>query len=329
MKREPSIFYLTPDYDVPSWGIGLLYHHVRILREQNVSAHVLHHQTPFRLSWLDVDVPIRYLDDASLELQPDDLLVVPEVLAHSPEHLPRHCRKVVFVQGSLLVVAAAGRAVDYQELGYEAAMAVLPHVQDIVATHFGIQPALVPPFIAPYFFADKRALHASRVKQVLLVGRPQYREAGYLDYDIVVKLLDRFLERRTATRATSSWQLIPVEGLSHEETAELMKQSALLVNLNTLEAFNTTVPEAMAAGCIVSCYEAFGGRDFLADRENAFVFSNNDVYSLVEGLFSLIDGYDERREELSAVRRAAHATATRYCEEGTARALRLFFEGLR
>lgn len=328
MKRSSSIFYLSPDYDVPSWGTGLLYQHVRLLRELNLDAQVLHHRKPFRLTWLDVDVPIRYLDDAATELRPADILVVPEVLAHAPDRLPDRCRKIVFVQGAFLIMAASQGALDYRELGYEAAMTILPHVRDIVRKHFGIQPVVVPPFVAPYFFAGPETLHGPRLKQVLLVGKPQYREAGYLDYDIVVKLLNRFLERRAASPTAEPWRLIPVEGLSHLETAALMKQSAFLVNLNTLEAFNTTVPEAMAAGCVPVCYEALGGRDFLVDRKNAFVFSNNDVYSLLEELLLLIEDYENRREELAAVRSAGYETAARYREELTAEAVRSFFEGL-
>lgn len=329
MTREPAIHYLAPDFDFPSWGIGLLYHHVRLLREQGFGAQILHRESSFRLSWLDVDVPIRYLDDESLEIRDQDILVVPEVLAHAPEKLPACCRRVVFAQGGFLLLAGSNRALDYRELGYEAAMTTMPHIERIVANHFGIEPVLVPPFVAPYFFTDEKALHAPRLDQVLLVGKPEYRQAGYLDYDIVVKLLSRFLELRVRDGKSSSWRLLPVEARSHLETAELMKTSAFLVNLNSLEAFNATVPEAMAAGSIVVCYEAFGGRDFLADGKNGFVFPNNDVYALVEELFSLIDGYHQRQQELAAVRAAARRTAECFREDGTAQALRTFFEGLR
>ena len=55
----PRIFYRVPDYAEPSWGVGLLYHHFRVLREAGFDARVLHRQAPFRLGWLDLDVPVR------------------------------------------------------------------------------------------------------------------------------------------------------------------------------------------------------------------------------------------------------------------------------
>ncbi|HEX6199326.1 MAG TPA: hypothetical protein VF150_03600, partial [Thermoanaerobaculia bacterium] len=79
--RSPRIHYLAPDYDQPSWGVGLLYEHVRLLRDLGFEARVIHERAPFRLGWLDHEVPVAHLD--ALEEAPgeDDLLVVPETLA--------------------------------------------------------------------------------------------------------------------------------------------------------------------------------------------------------------------------------------------------------
>ena len=305
---SPRIFYLAPDDDRPSWGAGLLYHHVCLLREVGFRAFVLHRQEGFHLSWLDARPEIRYLN-ADFRPDPGDFLVVPEVLAHVDEVRAIPCRRVVFVQGSFLIQEGFKQAVDYAELGFEAAMAVLPHVCEIVGRHCGLKPALVPPSIAPYFFADEVELNRQRERRILLVGKPEYRQAGYLDYDIANKILGRYLRTR------ADWNLVELSGFSHRETATIMKESALLLNLNTLEAFNTTVPEAMAAGCVVVCYEAYGGRDFLRPNENAYVWPNNHIYPLLERLCDLLDEYDAGSEEPAAVRRAAYATARDFQEQ--------------
>ncbi len=318
---SPRIYYLAPDDDRPSWGTGLLYHHVRLLREIGFDACVLHRRKGFRMSWLDTTPEIRYLD-ARFRPDPSDLLVVPEVLAHFDKVYAFACRRIVFVQGSFLIQTGFDQAVDYRELGYDAAMAVLPHVCEIVGRHCGLTPKLVPPFIAPYFFADDNELMRPRRRRILLVGKPEYRQAGYLDYDIATKILGRLLQSRP------EWSLVELTGQTHRETAKTMKDSALLLNLNTLEAFNTTVPEAMAAGCLAICYEAYGGQDFLRPGENAFVWPNNHVYPLLDHLCGLIDRYDQEADQLVAMRRAAIATARSFQEAQTAQALREFFEPL-
>ncbi|HLE83805.1 MAG TPA: glycosyltransferase, partial [Thermoanaerobaculia bacterium] len=110
-------------------------------------------------------------------------------------------------------------------------------------------------------------------------------------------------------------------GLRHAEVAELMAEASFLVSLNSHEAFNSTVPEAMAAGCIPVCYDAFGGRDYLIDGENAFVFPNHHVFPLVEKLLELTRGAAERTGELARMRTRGRETAGRFTREATRAAL--------
>lgn len=309
------IFYLAGDHPEPSWGIGMLYEHVRLLRELGHDACVLHHRAPFRPGWRELPEPVRYVDEPGFTPRPTDVVVVPEVLVTS-EVVGRYpWRRVVFVQGSFLIVSGLQGGVDYRALGYEAAMAVLPHITHIVERHFGLAAETVPPFVAPYFFEpDARP----RLPRIVFVEKDAYRQAGFLDHEIARALLTRDLARRP------SWSLAPLAGLTHRGAAELMKTSTFLVNVNSLESFNATVPEAMAAGCIPICYEAVGGRDFLRDGENAIVFPTHDVYPLVERVGQLIDAFDEHAAWLGRLREGARKTAAAFSPEATAQALARF-----
>lgn len=311
------IHYLVPDHPEPSWGIGMLYEHVRLLRGLGHEARVLHHRSPFRPAWRELEVPVDYVDRPGFSADASDIVVVPDVLAGSeaPQRFP--WRRVVFVQGSFLVLGGLRGATDYRELGYERAMAVLPHVARVVERHFGLAAAVVPPFVAPYFFADDG--DASREPRVLLATKAGYRLAGLPDESIVETLLAKEVARR------AGWSLARLEGLKHREVAALMQRSTLLVNVHSHEAFNTTVPEAMAAGCVPVCYEAVGGRDFLRDGENAIVFPNHDVYALVERVAALLDGGGENEALLARLREGGRTTAAAYTPAATAAALDLFF----
>jgi len=313
------IFYLVADHPEPSWGTGMLYEHVRLLCEQGRDACVLHHQAPYRPGWRELEVPVRYLDDPGFAPTASDVVVVPEVLA-ADAAVPRYLwRRVIFVQGSFLILSGMGGAVDYRALGYEAAMAVLPHVAHVVERHFGLKAEIVPPFIAPYFFTPSVL---PRLPRVLLAVKEGYRLAGLPDGEIAATLLAREIAARPG------WSLVHLAGWDHRGVAELMKTSMFLVNVNSHEAFNTTVPEAMAAGCIPLCYEAVGGRDFLRDGENAVVFANQEVYALVERVCELIDRYAEQEPWLAGLRAGGERTAALFQPETTARALAGFFSAL-
>ena len=310
------IYYLTPDHPAPSWGQGLLYEHVRLLREEGFDAWVLHERPPFRLPWLDSDVPVAYLHGGGLDAGPDDLLVVPENIAARMLGLPWPGRRGVFVQGSFLTLVGHQQAVRYPDLGYEFALTLMPHVSRVVREHFGVEPFEVPPFIAPYFFRSPEEIRAQwRENVVLLVCKDDYRHVGFPDYDIFTKLMRRFCAEQAG-----GWRVEELVDLVHVEVAERMASSAFLVNLNSHEAFNSTVPEAMAAGCAVLCYEAVGGRDFLVDGSNAFVFANHHVYELVERLQRLM-ARGVAAPELDRLREAARRTAGRFDQAATRKAL--------
>lgn len=318
------IFYLVPDYAEPSWGVGLLYHHVRVLRAAGFDARVLHHRSPFRPPWLEDDVPVEYLDRPGAAGGAADLVVVPEVLAaEAPRSLWR-CRWGVFVQGSFLVLGGHERAFRYPDLGFEFALAVLPHAAEVVTRHFGLPAEVVPPCVASYFFRDEEEIRSRpRERLVLLAAKKEYRRAGFPDYDVFTKLVERFIDERAP-----GWRIQELAGLDHRQVARRMAEAALLVNLNTHEAFNTTVPEAMAAGCIAICYEAVGGRDFLAPDGGAFVFPNHHVYALVETTCEAMAAFDRRSPELEAMRLRARASMARFDGEETRRRLVEVFERL-
>lgn len=314
-RPRRRVLYLTPDHAAPSWGVGLLYEHVRLLRDAGVDAAVLHHRHPFRVEWLESDAPVAHLDRE--EPAADDLLIVPEVLAWEAAQRPWRCARGVFVQGSFLVLSGAPRAFRYPELGYELALAVLPHVAAVVERHMGLPAAVVPPFVADYFFRSREQIAAAeRQPVVLVVCKPEYRHAGYPDWQLCTALLERaFAERR------SGWRLETLDGLAHRQVADRMAAASLLVNLNSHEAFNSTVPEAAASGCVAACYDAVGGADFLVDGEDGIVVANHRVFSLVERVEAAIDAEERRDPALLELRLRARARTERFRSERTREAL--------
>jgi glycosyltransferase involved in cell wall biosynthesis len=121
------------------------------------------------------------------------------------------------------------------------------------------------------------------------------------------------------------WRVVKLENKTHREVARVLRQPALHVNVNCQESFNATVPEAMAAGCIPICYEAFGAKDYLRDGKNAYVFPTHHAYPLVERTLALMHSWESRQRELQRVRTGGLATVRRYTEAVTKEALGRYF----
>jgi len=305
------ILYYAPDTNVPSWGIGMLYTHVRLLNANGIEAAILHQRPRFRPSWIEGDAPIVY-PRRRLNCR---LLVVPEVFAADPKILAMSERRIVFAQAGSYIASGLGGAADYRELGYECAIAAMPHIREIIERHYGVAAPVVPPSIAPYFFADAAKLETRRRKrQVVLCPKVWCR-----DLPIVRQMLSHRLPKM-------GWRYVELEGRPHREVARVFRESAFHVNVNCHESFNATVPESMAAGCVPICYEAFGGRDFLRPGRNAIVFPTHDAYGLIERTLELAESYDGT--SLMRIRRGAYVTALRYTEAHTEKALLKFYAEL-
>jgi glycosyltransferase involved in cell wall biosynthesis len=294
----------------------MLYTHVRLLRAHGIEAFVLHQKPRFRLHWLDIDAPRAYRGTATFKTGPEDVLVIPELFAADADILGLVGRRIVFVQASSFISSGLSEAQNYRQLGYEMAIAVMPHVREVVEKHYGVPAQVIPPCVAPYFFVDRARLDQPRQRQVALIPK-----AGCRDFPIVRQML------RDGARDLD-WRVVELENKTHREVARVLRQSDFHVNVNCHESFNATVPEAMASGCIPICYEAFGGRDYLKNGTNAYVFPTHHAYPLIEWTLRLMTSYDNRKRELSKIRRGALATAHRYSEARTERALLNCFAAL-
>jgi glycosyltransferase involved in cell wall biosynthesis len=117
------------------------------------------------------------------------------------------------------------------------------------------------------------------------------------------------------------WDLIEIVDRSHRQVARLFREAAFHVNVNSQESLNATVAEAMAAGCIPICYDAYGGLDYLIAGVNAYVVPNRHVFPLIDKVLDLTGRYDAMRDELAEVRRNGIETALAYTEKVTEKAL--------
>ena len=313
------IFYLVPDNPVPSWGLGMIYHQVLFLRAAGYQAFLLHRSADFGLPWLDCKVPTVTLDAAPV-FSAEDVLIVPEIFPLHPRARAWKGPKLIHIQGGMPAGGAADTpSLDYASMGYQAAWIQLPHLRPLAENFGGLPATLIPPFIAPYFFLPKAA--AQKKKQVVF-----YAKKRSPDYAAFKKIIPAVLKRRAAGKDGGNWRLIELENYTHNAAAELMQESAVFVNLNYWEAFNSSVPEAMAAGCLTFCYEAVGGADFLKHKRNAFVFRTHHVYDLAEELALCLGRYGQDGRAFRQILKNARLTAAKFSAENTRKAVSGFFD---
>ncbi len=316
---KPKIFYLCPDNIRPSWGLGIIYHHVKALCAAGYEAYVIHEKAYFKVDWLSLDVPILYLNQLPI-INVEDILFVPEVMVNIAGLKSLDCRKILFVQASSFLFEKLPDNETHKSLGFESALVTMPHMIPIIEQFTELRVNLVPPFVADYFYKEKSKLN-EREKIILIF--PKFHQQ---DYGIIRRLINDKLQQNASlsSLAKQGWKLIEMKDKTHKQVAELMKKATFFIATNTFESFNASVVEAMAAGCINVCYEGFGPRDYLVNNKNAFVFKNNEAFELCRHLFLLID--EEQEIVLKQMRQNAFETALHYSYENTRQQLIQYFE---
>lgn len=319
-----KIYYYVPENDRPSWGAGMIYYHVWLLSKNNFEAYVLHDNNSYKLSWLKLDISYKYLDKPEFKINNDDFFVIPEFYADLPLFRKFKCKKIVFVQNAFYIFDGLKNAKNYEDIGINCVFYYMPHLKKILEGITKLPLYETPPFVAPYFFLNN---FSNKVRKLRILLYPKFDNRDYL-------ILKRMLEERLRLRVGKSflqsltanrWEIVELKNKKHQEVAQEMKNATFFISLNTTEAFNSSVPEAMAAGCINICYEGVGPGDFLVNNKNSFVFPNNHVFEIVDKIFELITNFDSIQEVLSEIRENAKVTANRYIIEKLEEQLLKFF----
>lgn len=320
-----KVYYLVPDSERPSWGMGIIYDHVNMLRNAGFESRVIKKTKLNVPAWLPFQVPVSDYNYLKKEIRDEDILVVPEAMMDFRGLKKMQCRKILFIQAPGYIFESMPEKEDHISLGFEHVIIIMPHMAEIVKKHIHLPFTMINPYVADYFFSDH--FSSDRIRQVLI-----YPKFHQIDYSIVHYLVDRHIKNRNrywvrnlVTR--ENWKLKELKNFTHREVAEEMKKSALMISLNTFEALNTSVVEAMASGCIPFCYEGVGPRDFLENGKNAMVFGNNEAYTLSEAVCDWIDHFEERGEEHKRLQENGFKTASYYNRATTEKQLIEFFKG--
>lgn len=289
----PTVYYLTPDYPVPSGGIRVAYKHVDVLNEAGLSAAILHHRNGFACRWFEHST--RIVGAPSVRLGPEDVLVVPEIYGQFLDRLPPGPKVVVFSQNAYLSFdrVPPGQAVSYD--GLAAAMTISPDSAEYLRFAFpGLNVAVVRDAIDPATFHPASDPPARRIA-VMPRKRPQ-------DADQVLRLLGDRLR---------GWEVVTIAGASEGETAELMRSSSIFLAFGHQEGFGLPPAEAMASGCYVIGFPAFGGREIFHPSFSRPV-PDGDVLAFAREVAHAIDSFDEDPAAIRAAgaRAAEHVRRT-------------------
>lgn len=295
--EPPTVYFLTPDYDIPSGGILVIYRHVDLLNAAGIRAFVLHQKRGFRCSWFTHQTQVA--DVQSAIVGQDDLLVVPEVEVSLLCDQPRGVNKAIFNQNSHLTWKwEAERVIRHYLNSHEladflGAIVVSDHNAEMLRyaftnlkirrIHLGIDPALFHP-----------GNGERRAPRIAYMPR-----RGGEDAEKVLHLL-------RGRGVLADWEVVALEGLSHDEVARQLRSTRIFMAFTYQEGFGLPAAEAMACGNYVIGYHGFGGLEFFRP-EFSTAIDTGDILSFARAVEAAIE--HERTNPAWCITRGLAASA--------------------
>lgn len=327
-----TLYYLCPDYRAHAGGVRVIYRHVDLLRRNGYEAFVVHERRGFRDPWFKSETPVlawsrqrhvvhnalpsrsirsvrRSLSRAPsevrplhlngppcFEIEPTDVVVIPEVFGPSLAEIAPGVPKVIFAQNAY--AAFFGYPADprsvvpaYRHPEIVATLAISDDTRRVIEYSFpGIKTYRVRHSLDPAHFRFEQ----NKVNQIAYMPR---KGAG--DGRQVLTML--------ASRGSiDGYRIQPIENLDEAGVGACLRESLIFLSLGQHEGLPLPPVEAMACGAIVAGYDGFGGREYFLP-EFSFPVPAGNLLEFAETVERILALRKERPEELRDRARQAAA----------------------
>lgn len=302
-----TVYYLSPDHDTPSGGVRVVYRHVDTLNAMGIPAAVVHHKPGFRCTWFSHTT--RVVSAPETVLSGSDVLVVPEWYGPDLSTVPAGPRVVVFNQRSY-------GTFDHVPTGqplYRGAAALLA-VSDNNADYLRYAFPDIPTHVVRNV-VDPSLFHPGDEPTRRIAYMPRRRGEE----------LTEVLHLLAIRGVLRNWSLVPIDGRSERETADLLRSSAVFLSFSEREGFGMPPAEAMASGCYVVGFTGLAGRDFF-DPAYCRPVPEGDVLAFARAVEEICA--TEPEVLAKAGRLASQTILDRYSEAGLRDDLRAFYAPL-
>lgn len=265
------VVYAVLEPESPGGGVRIIARHIELLNEAGIEAAMWCRRPGYRVPWFDNAIPM--LSGDKLDLDADDLLVVPEPYLLPGVDPAPGARKVIFNQNHFLTFWSWRTSDGYP--GWDPA----PHVWavsresvDVLGrVHPGLPLSLIPNAVDPSTFRPDRN---DDVRRIAWMPRRRPLEAS-----LIASML------RTDRRAEGI-ELVSLSGAAEREVAGILGRSSVFIALGMAEGFGLPVAEALSAGCLVAGYPAGGGAE-LFEAPGAYETPDARPHLLVDRALTL------------------------------------------
>ena len=342
-NNQFTIYYYCPAMNVPSGGIGVLFKQAKLLKDNGYNTVIIYEARQdtkasyvesqkkgkridifekFNPTWLGSDLEgmtlkcmgegtIKYADGstekcAELTINPEDMVVIPEGFPNVMEKFAQFpCKKIILAQSWYYILNSMSVNQNWQQFG----------IRDVISVSDGITEylnAIMPGLnIKQYSQSIDRTIFqptAYTKKFPKIVFMPGRSQDAILKTFNVIKTFYCFYPQYRWIRFDE------LKGLTKEEFAERISESAFALYTDEIAGFGTMPLEAMACGTHVIGWTPLGGKEYM-NPNNGFWAHNGEIFQLAELMGIAIERYLAGQLDAPGVIDEYEKTLSRYTPE--------------
>ena len=348
-KEENTVYIYCPAMNTPSGGISVLFEHAKILKDAGKSVAIIYEPQQnnkasleatqkarlkgakdpviifdkFNPTWLgdlkeEIDVRclaegvLTYTDGTtetveSLKMNPEDILIIPEGFPNIMENTSQlPCRRVVMAQSWYYVLSGMKVGQKWQHFGIKDVISVSDGITEYLNT---IMPGLN---IKNYKQGIDRKLfnvpEKISDKAPMISYMPGRGPESQMKTNTVIRTFYEFYPHYRWIR------FAPLQGLTKEQFAQQLKNSAIALYTDEVAGFGTLPLEAMASGTHVVGWTPFGSKEYVNEK-NGFWAVNGDVFQLAELIGMALDRYFSGVLDSEEIQKEYERTISEYTRE--------------
>ena len=324
-KKDYSIYMYCPAMSTPSGGISVLFEHAKTLKDAGYNVTVIYEPQQnsrasleatnkarlkgakqpvvifdkFNPSWLGdlkdevnmrclAEGELTYSDGTtekfeSLLMNPEDIMVIPEGFPNIMENTANlSCKRVVLAQSWYYILSGMKVGQKWQHFGIKDVISVSDGISEYLNA---VMPGLT---IRNYKQGIDRELfnipEKLSDKAPMISYMPGRGPESQMKTNAVIRTFYEFYPHYRWIR------FAPLQGLTKEDFAKQLKNSAFALYTDEIAGFGTLPLEAMACGTHLIGWTPFGSKEYINEK-NGFWAVNGDVFQLAELIGMALDRY--------------------------------------
>ena len=243
----------------------------------------------------------------SLKMNPEDILIIPEGFPNIMENTSQlPCRRVVMAQSWYYVLSGMKVGQKWQHFGIKDVISVSDGITEYLNT---IMPGLN---IKNYKQGIDRTLfnvpEKISDKAPMISYMPGRGPESQMKTNTVIRTFYEFYPHYRWIR------FAPLQGLTKEQFAQQLKNSAIALYTDEVAGFGTLPLEAMASGTHVVGWTPFGSKEYVNEK-NGFWAVNGDVFQLAELIGMALDRYFSGVLDSEEIQKEYERTLSEYTRE--------------